>query len=44
MSNLNGFRVAVIATDGFEEQELTEPVGGAQGRRSQSDRPFAQIG
>ena len=26
MSNLNGFRVAVIATDGFEEQELTEPV------------------
>lgn len=27
MANLNGFRVAVIATDGFEEQELTEPVG-----------------
>jgi protease I len=27
MANLTGFRVAVIATDGFEEQELTEPVG-----------------
>src|SRR5580658_7640171 len=27
MANLQGFRVAVIATDGFEEQELTEPIG-----------------
>ena len=27
MVNLTGFRVAVIASDGFEEQELTEPVG-----------------
>jgi protease I len=27
MANLTGYRVAVIATDGFEEQELTEPVG-----------------
>lgn len=27
MANLTGFRVAVIASDGFEEQELTEPVG-----------------
>ncbi len=27
MANLTGFRVAVIATDGFEEQELTEPIG-----------------
>src|ERR1700746_1058109 len=26
MSELNGFRVAVLATDGFEETELTEPV------------------
>jgi protease I len=26
MSKLTGFRVAVIATDGFEETELTEPV------------------
>jgi protease I len=26
MANLKGFRVAVIATDGFEESELTEPV------------------
>ena len=26
MSELNGFRVAVLATDGFEEPELTEPV------------------
>src|SRR5262249_23669629 len=26
MSELNGFRVAVLATDGFEESELTEPV------------------
>ena|ERR1700722_1070709 len=27
MANLTGFRVAVIASDGFEEQELTEPIG-----------------
>jgi protease I len=26
MSELTGFRVAVLATDGFEEAELTEPV------------------
>ncbi len=26
MSQLDGFRVAVLATDGFEEVELTEPV------------------
>ena len=26
MSELNGLRVAVLATDGFEEPELTEPV------------------
>ena len=26
MTDLNGFRVAVLATDGFEESELTEPV------------------
>ncbi len=26
MDELNGFRVAVLATDGFEEVELTEPV------------------
>ncbi len=26
MTDLCGFRVAVIATDGFEESELTEPV------------------
>jgi protease I len=26
MSELNGFHVAVLATDGFEEPELTEPV------------------
>jgi protease I len=26
MSELNDFRVAVLATDGFEESELTEPV------------------
>jgi protease I len=26
MSQLTGFRVAVLATDGFEETELTEPV------------------
>jgi protease I len=26
MSELTGFRVAVLATDGFEESELTEPV------------------
>src|SRR5437868_4995142 len=26
MSELSGFRVAVLATDGFEEPELTEPI------------------
>jgi protease I len=26
MSDLSGFRVAVLATDGFEESELTEPA------------------
>jgi protease I len=26
MSKLTDFRVAVLATDGFEETELTEPV------------------
>ena len=26
MADLTGFRVAVVATDGFEETELTEPV------------------
>jgi protease I len=26
MSKLTDFRVAVVATDGFEESELTEPV------------------
>ena len=26
MADLNGFRVAVLATDGFEESELTEPL------------------
>ena len=26
MSKLTDFRVAVLATDGFEESELTEPV------------------
>ena len=26
MSNLHDVRVAVLATDGFEESELTEPV------------------
>jgi protease I len=26
MDNLSGFRVAVLATNGFEEAELTEPV------------------
>ena len=26
MTDLSGFRVAVLATDGFEESELTEPV------------------
>jgi protease I len=26
MSELNGFRVAVLANDGFEDSELTEPV------------------
>ena len=26
MAELSGLRVAVLATDGFEESELTEPV------------------
>jgi protease I len=31
MSQLTGFRVAVLATDGFEETELTEPVKALRG-------------
>lgn len=31
MSQLNGFRVAVLATDGFEESELLEPVKALRG-------------
>ena len=31
MSRLTGFRVAVLATDGFEETELTEPVKALRG-------------
>ena len=31
MSKLAGFRVAVLATDGFEESELTEPVKALEG-------------
>lgn len=30
MDTLSGFRVAVLATDGFEEAELTEPVKALQ--------------
>jgi protease I len=30
MTQLSGFRVAVLATDGFEESELTEPVKALQ--------------
>src|SRR5258708_1410625 len=30
MSKLTGFRVAILATDGFEESELTEPVKALQ--------------
>ena len=26
MADLSGFRVAILATDGFEESELTEPL------------------
>src|SRR4051794_20579406 len=31
MADLSGFRVAVLATDGFEEVELTEPVKALKG-------------
>ncbi len=31
MADLSGFRVAVLATDGFEESELTEPVKALKG-------------
>lgn len=31
MTDLSGFRVAVLATDGFEESELTEPVRALRG-------------
>src|SRR6266567_4606278 len=31
MTDLSGFRVAVLATDGFEEAELTEPVQALKG-------------
>ncbi len=38
MEKLDGFRVAVLATDGFQESELKEPVEALKkaGRRSQS--------
>src|SRR5262245_12762862 len=35
MPELSGFRVAVIATDGFEEPELTEPVRALRGAGAQ---------
>jgi protease I len=35
MSDLNGFRVAVLATDGFEESELTVPVRALKGAGAQ---------
>jgi protease I len=35
MSNLTDFRVAVLATDGFEETELTEPVNALRGVEAQ---------
>jgi len=43
MSDLSGFRVAVLATDGFEESELTEPVKAlrAAGARSTIVSPKA---
>jgi putative intracellular protease/amidase len=31
MADLADFRVAVVATDGFEESELTEPVAALRG-------------
>ena len=31
MTRLDGFRVAVLATDGFEESELTEPIKALEG-------------
>jgi protease I len=31
MSKLNGYRVAVLATDGFEESELLEPIKALRG-------------
>ena len=31
MPELSGIRVAVLATDGFEESELTEPVKALRG-------------
>ncbi len=44
MSELTNLRVAVLATDGFEEPELTEPVkalkkAGARVRPSSRPRP-----
>jgi len=35
MFELSDFRVAVLATDGFEESELTEPVQALKGAGAQ---------
>ena len=41
MPRLTDLRVAVLATDGFEEVELTQPVTALdeRGRRGGGDRP-----
>jgi protease I len=37
MPDLNGFRVAMLATDGFEESELTEPKQALEGAGARVD-------
>jgi putative intracellular protease/amidase len=42
MSMLNDLRVAVIATDGFEEPELTEPVNALKDARGTGNYRLAR--
>ncbi len=37
MAELSGYRVAILATDGFEESELTEPVKALRDAGAQAD-------
>jgi len=40
---LEGLKVAILVTDGFEEPELTEPVAGAEECRGPGDHRLTQL-